>query len=59
MRGTATRSSAGASSKLLRFKTDSGENLVDAKEPSSISDALDDLAKVEPKLAELVVTMRN
>jgi RNA polymerase sigma factor (TIGR02999 family) len=39
---------------ITSLKTDSGENLVDAKELSSISDALDELAKVEPRLAELV-----
>jgi len=35
-------------------KTDFFENSVDPKELSSISDALDQLAKVEPELAELV-----
>ena len=39
---------------ITSLKTDSGENVVDAKELTSISDALDELAKVEPKLAELV-----
>src|SRR5690348_11777897 len=35
-------------------KTDAGENPADPRELSEISDALDQLAKVEPKLAELV-----
>jgi RNA polymerase sigma factor (TIGR02999 family) len=39
---------------ITSLKTDSGENAVDAKELTLISDALDELAKVEPKLAELV-----
>jgi RNA polymerase sigma factor (TIGR02999 family) len=44
----------GAEFEITSLKTDAGENPVDAKELSSISDALDQLAKVEPKLAELV-----
>jgi RNA polymerase sigma factor (TIGR02999 family) len=39
---------------ITSLKTDSGENAVDAKELALIGDALDELAKVEPKLAELV-----
>jgi RNA polymerase sigma factor (TIGR02999 family) len=39
---------------ITSLKTDSAENLVDAKKLSSISDALGELAKVEPMLAELV-----
>ena len=39
---------------ITSLKTDSGEKAVDAKELTLISDALDELAKVEPKLAELV-----
>jgi RNA polymerase sigma factor (TIGR02999 family) len=39
---------------ITSLKTDSAESLVDAKELSSISDALDELAKGEPKLAEPV-----
>jgi DNA-directed RNA polymerase specialized sigma24 family protein len=39
---------------ITSLKTDSGENLEDAKELSAISDALDQLAKVDVKLAELV-----
>ena len=44
----------GGEFEITSLKTDPGENPVDAKELSSISDALDQLAKVEPKLAELV-----
>jgi RNA polymerase sigma factor (TIGR02999 family) len=44
----------GGEFEITSLKTDQGENPVDAKELSSISDALDQLAKVEPKLAELV-----
>jgi RNA polymerase sigma factor (TIGR02999 family) len=44
----------GGEFEITSLKTDQGENPVDAKELSSISDALDELAKVEPKLAELV-----
>jgi RNA polymerase sigma factor (TIGR02999 family) len=44
----------GGQFEITSLKTDSGENLVDAKELSAISDALDQLAKVDPKLAELV-----
>ena len=39
---------------ITSLGTDVGENAVDAKKLSSIRDALDQLAKVEPKLAELV-----
>src|ERR1700734_1842922 len=39
---------------ITSLKTDFAENSVDAKELSTISDALDQLAKVEPELAELV-----
>jgi RNA polymerase sigma factor (TIGR02999 family) len=39
---------------ITSLKTDAGENAVDVKELTLISDALDELAKVEPKLAELV-----
>jgi DNA-directed RNA polymerase specialized sigma24 family protein len=46
------QSSVGANSKSLH--TDVDQNSIDAKELPSISDALDQLAKVEPKLAELV-----
>jgi RNA polymerase sigma factor (TIGR02999 family) len=44
----------GGGFEITSLKTDLGENSVDVKELSSISDALDQLAKVEPKLAELV-----
>jgi RNA polymerase sigma factor (TIGR02999 family) len=44
----------GGEFEITSLKTDSGENLADAKELSLISDALDELSKVEPKLAELV-----
>ncbi len=44
----------GGEFQITSLKTDLGENAVDAKELSAISDALDQLAKVEPKLAELV-----
>ena len=44
----------GGEFEITSLKTGSGENPVDAKELSLISDALDQLAKVEPKLAELV-----
>lgn len=44
----------GGGFEITSLGTDVGENVVDAKELSSISDALDQLAKVEPKLAELV-----
>jgi len=44
----------GGEFEITSLKTDVGQNSVDAKELSSISDALDQLAKVEPKLAELV-----
>lgn len=44
----------GGEFEITSLKTDFAENPVDAKELSSISDALDELAKVEPQLAELV-----
>ena len=44
----------GGEFEITSLKTDVDQNSVDAKELSSISDALDQLAKVEPKLAELV-----
>jgi RNA polymerase sigma factor (TIGR02999 family) len=44
----------GGEFQITSLKTDLGEDLVDAKELSAISDALDQLAKVDPKLAELV-----
>jgi len=44
----------GGEFEITSLKTDAAENSVDAKELSSISDALDQLARVEPKLAELV-----
>jgi RNA polymerase sigma factor (TIGR02999 family) len=44
----------GGAFEITSLGTDVGENAVDAKELSSIGDALDQLAKVEPKLAELV-----
>ena len=44
----------GGEFQITSLKTDLGENPVDAKELTSISDALDQLAKVEPELAELV-----
>ena len=44
----------GGEFEITSLKTDFDESSVDAKELSSISDALDQLAKVEPKLAELV-----
>ena len=44
----------GGEFEITSLETDSAENPADAKELSSISDALDQLAKVEPKLAELV-----
>lgn len=44
----------GGEFEITSLKTDVEQNSVDAKELSSISDALDQLAKVEPKLAELV-----
>jgi DNA-directed RNA polymerase specialized sigma24 family protein len=39
---------------ITSLETDPAENPVDVKELSSIRDALDQLAKVEPNLAELV-----
>src|ERR1700687_4031706 len=44
----------GSEFQITSLKTDFVENSVDAKELSTISDALDQLAKVEPELAELV-----
>jgi RNA polymerase sigma factor (TIGR02999 family) len=44
----------GGEFEITSLKTDSVENPVDAKELSLISDALDQLAKVEPELAALV-----
>jgi RNA polymerase sigma factor (TIGR02999 family) len=44
----------GGEFEITSLKTDLGENLVDAKELLLISDALDQLAQVDPKLAELV-----
>ena len=44
----------GGEFEITSLKTEPGEYFVDAKELSAISDALDQLAKVEPKLAELV-----
>jgi RNA polymerase sigma factor (TIGR02999 family) len=44
----------GGEFEITSLKTEVVENSVDAKELSSISDALDQLAKVEPELAELV-----
>jgi len=44
----------GGEFEITSLKTDMVENSADAKELSSISEALDQLAKVEPELAELV-----
>jgi RNA polymerase sigma factor (TIGR02999 family) len=44
----------GGEFEITSLKTDVAENHVDAKELSAISDALDQLAEVEPELAELV-----
>jgi RNA polymerase sigma factor (TIGR02999 family) len=44
----------GGEYEITSLRTDVAENSVDAKELSSISEALDQLAKVEPELAELV-----
>jgi RNA polymerase sigma factor (TIGR02999 family) len=44
----------GGQFEITSLKTDFAENVADAKELSSISDALDQLAKAEPELAELV-----
>jgi DNA-directed RNA polymerase specialized sigma24 family protein len=44
----------GGEFQITSLKTDFVENSVDAKELSTISDALDQLTKVEPELAELV-----
>jgi len=53
--GAATQSSAGGEFEITSLKTRlRRESCTTHKELSSISDALDQLAKVEPKLAELV-----
>jgi RNA polymerase sigma factor (TIGR02999 family) len=44
----------GGEFEITSLKTEAGENIVDAKELTSISDALDQLATVDAKLAELV-----
>jgi RNA polymerase sigma factor (TIGR02999 family) len=44
----------GGEFEITSLKTDMVENSVDAKELSSISDALDELVKLDPELAELV-----
>ena len=44
----------GGEFEITSLKTDAAENIADAKELSLISDALDQLATVDPKLAELV-----
>ena len=44
----------GGEFQITSLETDAVEHSVDAKELSSISDALDQLAKMEPELAELV-----
>jgi RNA polymerase sigma factor (TIGR02999 family) len=44
----------GGEFEITSLKTDMVESSVDAKELSSISDSLDELAKVDPELAELV-----
>lgn len=44
----------GGEFEITSLKTESGRYIVDVKELTSISDALDQLAKIEPKLAELV-----
>lgn len=44
----------GGEFEITSLEADPAGNPVDAKELSSISDALDQLAKIEPKLAELV-----
>lgn len=44
----------GGEFEITSLKTDFDQNPVNAKELSSISDSLDELAKVEPELAELV-----
>jgi DNA-directed RNA polymerase specialized sigma24 family protein len=61
MRGLSSRharsrhaSNRGGEFEITSLETDGVENPADAKELSSISDALDQLAKVEPALAELV-----
>src|ERR1700722_388783 len=44
----------GGEFEITSLKTEIVENSVDAKELSAISDSLDQLAQVEPELAELV-----
>ena len=44
----------GGEFQITSLETEAVEHSVDAKELSSISDALDQLAKMEPELAELV-----
>jgi RNA polymerase sigma factor (TIGR02999 family) len=44
----------GGEFEITSLKTDADQNPADPKELSAISDALDQLSKVEPKLAELV-----
>ena len=44
----------GGEFEITSLKTEPGQLLVDARELSAIGDALDQLAKLEPKLAELV-----
>jgi RNA polymerase sigma factor (TIGR02999 family) len=44
----------GGEFEITSLKTEPGQYYVDARELSAIGDALDQLAKVEPKLAELV-----
>ena len=44
----------GGEFEITSLRTDVGQDCIGAQELSSISDALDQLAKVEPKLAELV-----
>jgi RNA polymerase sigma factor (TIGR02999 family) len=51
-KGTARK--RGGEFEITSLVTDAVESLADVKELSAISDALDQLAKVEPELAELV-----
>jgi len=44
----------GGAFEITSLNTEPGQLLVDAREPSAIGVALDQLARVEPKLAELV-----
>ena len=48
------RSKRGGESEMTSLKTDADQRLADPKELSAISDALDQLAKVDPRLHELV-----